>query len=344
MKVNAHNYKEFAIDYMVGNLSDEEAEAFTAFLTKHPDIADEFLLFETHDAPESVSSFSANSLKKEIGQQIITPDNFEEYCIASHEGDLDKHAEAELQDYISKSADHQRVYQQYAQCRLYPDTIAYPNKEALKQKVRPSIFLRRYLSIASGFAAAAVIFLFFLMSPGDVVETPDLAENKTNIETTTPVQETKAEPATTMENKALAQVEKPKVVKPLPKNPRKENITKPDTFTGHETLEVKAQSSLAKLQSKEANIKTNDIKIDHLALATSNYETPVNDSETEERTLTAQINNFLYTEVFARSVEGINRMAETDLGYDVIEDENGNPVKVVIRSRFGEINRTLAQR
>jgi len=341
--ITIHNYKEFAIDYMVDKLSPSERQAFIDFLAEHPEIADEVLLFDTHESSDETPDFATDKLKKELIDQSITEDNFEEYCIASLEGDLDEEAQARFEDYVKASKERAQILASYQKCRLSPEEVAFPHKSQLKKNVRPVIFGIPSLSITSGVAAAILLFLFILILPKHGPENTPLVQQA-------PLEQEKSEKLDLLEgiNKALtpagleevAQAQIPlKASTSVTTTPGADQTSTPSEISGKQDTNM----PFIKLQQRSAQLARPSISLGNLALATSdkpNVKAPLEASTT----LMAEINNFLYTKVLNQGVESINKMAETDLGYEVVTDENGLPVKVIIKSRFGEINKTLAQR
>lgn len=347
--INVHNYEEFAIDYMVGNLSAQEAEAFTTFLAQHPDIADEVLLFETDTPANHTETVSFSVLKKEIKSQRITEDNFEEYCIADMEGDLDQDAQERLLEFIGDNTERLKVKSDFKQTLLIAETIEYPHKESLKRKLHKPLFLTHSIKRYIAFAAASIIAfgIFFIIPDRDNTafqvadNTPSLEVNEPAIKTQDITNESMAPPVEQLTAKA----------EPIPS--RKESKTQKET--SNTSLEhIAANSSeginntnelLNKLTHKQIKLPENSITMNQLALVEPSLDTNIDlEPEFINTSLRNKTNKLIYSKVFAQSVKGINKMAETNLGYDVIEDEEGNPVRVIVKSRFGEIDRTLAQR
>lgn len=346
--INVHNYEEFAIDYMVGNLSIQEAEAFTAFLAQHPDIADEVLLFNTDDTEIEQETFSSSSLKMNIGEQRINDDNFEEYCIAAMEGDLDAHAEARLEAFIGNDASRRKVKEDFLQTRLQDETIVYPHKEDLKKRVHKPLLSRRLLNITASIAAASVFAfgVFFILSEQASMDS-QLAENSTHTST---IESVDAPPKViTQSTSEQEPVETATVVASTKTNDNKNLAQATESLEEQipETDEAlnNTKELLQKLRLKQAEVPANKVELGEIALAQPSYHIKVDlEPEYSNSSLREKTNKLLYTKVFAQGVNGLNKMAEANLGYEVEEDENGNPVRVIVKSRFGEFNRALAQR
>lgn len=344
--INIHNYEEFAIDYMSGNLSAQDKKDFTTFLSEHPDIADELQLFQDIATATPAPTPSFKGLKKDINELDISDVNFEEYCIEYIEGELDHKGKAKLTQYIGQDKDRANTLALYQKTILQDVAMIYPHKDKLTKTVRKTLIPRRFIAISSALVAASIIaFLMLLVEPmqtlddstqalATVVETKKAPDTPATKEATEKINNTEATKTKQIEpEQLLAKAEikraKPKV-KPM-------------------VREIKSKTEHAKLSTlkiKRSSINNNAIKIKHMPLATAESRVPLHTSETNvaSNELRKKASNYLYTKVLVKSVESINKMAETDLGYEVIRDEDGNATRVILRSQFGDIDRTLAQR
>lgn len=345
--INVHNYKEYAIDYMIGNLSAQDAEAFTLFLSKHPDIADEVLLFET-DAPGQPCKKSFSNLKKDISLQNITDDNFEEYCIANLEGDLDTDGKKRLKKFIGDKPERKNTQTLFEHTKLAPDNIVYPHKESLKKTVRQPLWGRRFIRISTGLVAASVIaFGLFFILPKQNNQTTFTATNQTSHEKEDTIQKSNKKMMVSPQHQSQSILAANTKSKPANKSDinKKQDITIP---VSHDDKGISNTNDiLVKLKHKNVNIPENAIAMGEIELIESPPTTTNNIEQLnfeEENNFRNIANKLLFSKVFAQGVKSINKMAESDLEYDVIKDKDGNPVRVIVKSRLGEINHELAQR
>lgn len=346
--INVHNYKEFAIDYMVENLSAQEAEAFTLFLSKHPDIANEILLFNPQKFEPKSDPKRFNNLKKDISEQTINIDNFEEYCIASLEGDLDVQTEKKLADFIGNNEEYQTTKAAYSKTKLVPENIEYPHKEKLKKTVSKPVLYRRFITISSTLVAASIIAfaLFFVLPKPQDDTTSIVADNSTNTTKTTDNTKTvkTINPIQIKNEQSLADNSMSQLAQKAPeiKN-EKEKAETSESKENNKGIDNTTEV-LKKLNHKKIAISQNPVAINSIELATPSFDANKASSETsKDEKLKTAANKLLYSKVIAQSVRSINKMAESNLGYEVVQDENGNPIRVTIKSRFGEISRPLAQ-
>lgn len=350
-KIHLHNYKEFAIDYMVGQLSAEEMEAFSSFLAEYPTIANDILLFETEAPAERLATKSFSHLKKEIAHQDINEDNFEEYCIAAMEGDLTDEATENLTIFIGDHAQRHTVKVQYEQTKLVPEHTIYQHKDSLKKTERRPLLYRRLITTASTLTAASIILFALIFVLPESGQTPITLANNTSIAAsdTTP-QETpqvlKAVAPKLLENNSTQKSVAEAALTPTHKKEIKKQITKASPTVTKQKYSTPIVT-LKKREAKKINLPHPTLELDNMALAQSPPELQAGKHiavEEDKNILRTQTRKLFYSTVLAQGVKSINRMAETELDYDVIEDEEGNPIRVIVKSRFGEIDRTLAQR
>lgn len=344
IKIDLHNYEEFAIDYMSGELSQEYEQAFVAFLGEHPDIADEILLFNFDPlTPSDDETIDLNHLHKDLNETNINRSNFEEFCIASAEGDLNTKALKALNLYIGNNISFRKVEDQYKHLKLKTGNEIYEHKDTLKKKDHKAIFLKRIIFLASASAAAVILFISLLL-PQNFEETKiqklvmidGFKEFKvSNKEALNPQVIVAKSTQTPIEVKSEDST-KGKMGKESQK--QKESIR---------TSTELAKEPLKKLEaiSRNAPIKSL-VGLQQIALANTNKDERITSTNDNFKTndFKQQATNYVYTKVLTKGIENINRMAETNINYQVVENENGAPVRIVFSTRFGKINHTLAQR
>ena len=121
-KINKSNYEEFMIDYLDGTLSAEREAELLLFLEANPSIKseldglDEMVLSEVNEVFEC-----RDCLKKSVlDSSLVNEDNFETFCIASLENDLNELEAEHLKNYLHNYPSRRAIYNQYAQLKLQP--------------------------------------------------------------------------------------------------------------------------------------------------------------------------------------------------------------------------------
>lgn len=155
--INIFNYESYYLDYLEGNLSDDEIGLLLAFLDKHPELKledNEDVLFY----PEGIklSSTFKNELKQiDFENDVITNANYESFCIAFHENQLNVAKKSELNAFLVLNPQLAETFRVYGNVNLAPDySIHYKDKSALKHSVIKPLF--PFISVA-----ASALILFF---------------------------------------------------------------------------------------------------------------------------------------------------------------------------------------
>jgi hypothetical protein len=153
--INKHNYEAFYLDYLEGNLSEEDTARLFQFLENNPDLKSELEDIELVklDADTEVK------FDKEALQQNINDSNVEDYIIESVENIIDKDDAIELEKYLSKSEQARILAERYKKTVLSKQDIRFPEKEKLKQKSTVIYYITPLVS------AAAIALIILLLKP-----------------------------------------------------------------------------------------------------------------------------------------------------------------------------------
>ncbi len=168
MKINRNNYEAFIIDYLDGKLDPVEAAELFRFLSKNPDLEAEFSDYGNIKLINPTEAgFDKNKLKKDFSDiKSINNDNFDEFCVASHEGDLCEHDKLRLEEYLKKHPEKQKDFELYSYTKLTPDyNIKFPVKGNIK-KISPFIRPRNMLIYVTSLAAAVLLLIMLVIMPG----------------------------------------------------------------------------------------------------------------------------------------------------------------------------------
>ncbi|MES2589940.1 MAG: hypothetical protein V4622_13260 [Bacteroidota bacterium] len=155
--INIENYEVFYLDYLEGNLSEEETRAFLLFLEENPHLkAEEELTSFVLEENQNLDSKFISELKVFDKTASITAENHENFMIASVENILSATKQIELKDFISKDENYASELAFYHQTKLKADTnIVYSEKS----KLRRGIIVPMYIKLVSVAAVLAIIFL-----------------------------------------------------------------------------------------------------------------------------------------------------------------------------------------
>ncbi len=197
MKITRNNYEPYFMDYFDGNLSDAEINMLEKFLLDNPDLREELEGTEKIIIqPETIIFDQKDLLKRPDLSLPVNKNNFEDFCIAGAEGDLNESQESALNKFIRENSGSEKTYSLYSRLKLAQDNnIVFPGKENLKKKI---VILRREILYPALSVAAAIAFLFVIYLRKDEVSkgVPGM--------TATVSTEVKAEPPAITEEKQVA--------------------------------------------------------------------------------------------------------------------------------------------
>jgi hypothetical protein len=311
MTININNFEAYLLDYLEGNLDPLLTADLMAFLAENPDY--ESYLPE-YDGNLSLSQMlvcpQKNDLKKEFADvPEITPDNFDEFCIASCEGILDKGQDSRLSDYISRHPDKKRDLDLYRVLRLQPDpALHFTDKEKLK-KNRLLLFNRNYVYYALGLAASfTLILLLVTHKPAGPVYTESVP-----VRSVQPV----AIPYPVPHMKEVQQKQGVTVVTPLPATERVSSETVPALGV----LEPKSNVQITSVVEPPGIA-------DHLAVAVQDIprQEPLQDvaSDNSEKSRFGNLLSRLdFWKAAEKAISGFNYLTEAQLSVERTTTEDG---------------------
>lgn len=166
--INIENYESFYLDFLEGNLKENDTALLLVFLEENPSLKveeSEFSVFSPNDALQ-LDGFSKSLLKFQSFDQIIDAENIEFFLIASIEKQLSDAKTKELQKFLVKNPAFLIELQQYEKAHFSADkSIIYPDKQKLKRGIVIPMYAR-FLAAAAGIALfVSVVNLSQIDSP-----------------------------------------------------------------------------------------------------------------------------------------------------------------------------------
>jgi hypothetical protein len=184
MNITRKNYEAYIIDYLDGRLDPVQSTELMYFLSQNPDLEKEFKEFENIKINSSNElNLDKELLKKDFSDiEEINNENFDEFCIARFEGDLNDHDELRLKEYLKRQPEKQKDYDLYSETFLSPDySITYSEKKSIK-KASPFLQKKNLFIYVTSVAAAVLLLLLLIYMPGKeskVNTITQVVENKT---------------------------------------------------------------------------------------------------------------------------------------------------------------------
>jgi hypothetical protein len=166
MLINRNNYESFFLDFIEGRLNAEEEAGLMAFLAENPELKLELDQFENiHLLPEPAFFNGKDKLKKNLAHfSEINEENFDQYCVAKMEGDLDETLSKSFDNYLSEHPERLKDYKLLLQTFLEPDkTIVFEEKQKLRHRhiVANKNRILSLVSIAASIALIIVSYQFY---------------------------------------------------------------------------------------------------------------------------------------------------------------------------------------
>lgn len=166
-EINLHNYEAFLLDYLEGNLSEEDIFALKSFALLHPELNIDFEQTLPQLEKEEIVSHFKIELKKNEDEFLL---NHKPLLYA--ENLLSEKEKLAFENEMQNNETLRKEVLLFEKTKLVADAnIFYPNKEELKKETQIFfLFSRRSISIAA--SIALLIGLFFLFISKNEVSEP----------------------------------------------------------------------------------------------------------------------------------------------------------------------------
>lgn len=312
--INRENYESFFLDYIEGNLKEEQINQFIDFLNQNPDLKSELELFSEIKIEDDIFVFpEKNKLYK---KSAFTESILNNSSIAYFENDLDENERKLFEEELINSSDLLLEQALFAKTKLLPDTnIRFDAKAKLKRKPKTLI-----LATWTTRVAAIIVVLFAINSLINnkqfeklSISNHELAEtHKGNLE---------SKPAEKVKNLT---VEEKKEVKLKPDNIISKTSEAQELIsesTNNPVAEPNESISLPKLVPIYAELKPENLQINLAEKKLANFET-INESNP-----IVSLDEFLTSRVKKAGQDGLNaaqRIAR--LGLDVASEITGERI------------------
>lgn len=161
-KINLSNYEGFYLDFLEGNLGEDDTVLLHNFLESHPQLQVEKEKFVSLNPGISTLEQSFKSHLKAISfnETKITSENAEQFLIAAMEGLLSERKEKALRQFISANPRWLAEQKKYSNTKLSADLNSVFNPKNLLKQNRKTI----YLPLLLAGVAATIAGLFFLLN------------------------------------------------------------------------------------------------------------------------------------------------------------------------------------
>jgi hypothetical protein len=175
-KISIFNYEAYYLDFLEGNLNEEDTAVLMDFLKKHPELeidGEEMQVLHTENIFLD-KEFLKGMKQVDLVADQINDDSLEQFMIASIEGKLSEQKQSELNKILSANEKAAAEMALYKKTILSAPVMIFDGKEELKQK--KTIVLWPYFAMAA--AASLIAFLLWFGISTDVTKAPEYAKKQ----------------------------------------------------------------------------------------------------------------------------------------------------------------------
>jgi hypothetical protein len=335
MKIGRNNYEEYILDFLDGKLNPGDHESMRLFLLNNPEIAEEIEAIKESKIPIiSPKLIDKKSLYRDFTNITeIKENNFEELCVAYHEGDLDETAKDRLLSYIENDEQKEKLFSLYHDIRFEADmSIRFNAKNSLK-KFRIANY-RRYIVYSASVAAAILLLIVLYQRQNSTIEPVKIAVNKPDQVNQTYIQkESINEKIVQIKKSDKVRIKKSEQIAAIDTNQKvKTEVLRLATLTPinagsfKDTVIIISLQPGTKLSSDEED--TSENRDNNILLA---------DVKTQKR------NNHkenIFIKALKIGIKGIGDITESNIELSTQTDENGNLTAFALSAGDFEIART----
>lgn len=162
MKINRSNYEVYFLDYLDGNLPDDEVDDFLDFLKNNPDLHRELKEVSAVKLPADKQTFPDKKLL--LRNSLLGASGFDYQSVAYMEGDLSTEDRDSFVEEITADAEKERQFDLLLRTKLLPNkNLTFPNKKSLYRQRGVKVFL-----LWGSRVAALLLLLFGIWSVWDI--------------------------------------------------------------------------------------------------------------------------------------------------------------------------------
>jgi hypothetical protein len=156
--INNHNYQEYLLLYIDGELTPAEQQAVELFIAQNKEVAAELSLLQSSKlAADNMVFAEKNNLYKNVHDGVNTQ-NYTEKFLLYADNELSTNAKKEVEQFVLQNPTYQTQFLQIKQTILPSEHIVCPNKEALYKKEKTPVILlfTKRIAVAAIFLLLAV--------------------------------------------------------------------------------------------------------------------------------------------------------------------------------------------
>lgn len=180
--INRHNYENYFLLWVDGELSSEERVAVERFVAENPDLAEELALLQsTQLHPDETLVFKGKEILYKKEGQDISLNNYEEWFLLYTDNELTGEQKTQVELFVLQHPDLQREFEYIQQTRLPEENWVFANKEILYRKTtaRPPVLYMRWMRYAAAAAVIGIMATVWMLAPTSTLKEPLQLEGST---------------------------------------------------------------------------------------------------------------------------------------------------------------------
>lgn len=181
--ITRNNYEEFFLDYIEGEINAPDKVTLELFLVQNPDLKkelDEMMGVNIKCVGDTISG-GRDSLKT-----IPFQENFDDFCIAKIEGDLNTYENEAFEKYMLSNSYREKEFSLYKKTKLEADqAVIFKDKKNLKRRNK-GLIIKQFV-YATFAVAASIILLFSIWTDGIENSPTDLKNERVSQNTSMPI-------------------------------------------------------------------------------------------------------------------------------------------------------------
>lgn len=209
--INQHNYEEFFLLYVDGELSAADKQAVERFVQENPDLAVELDMLQQSQLPVDDLAFENKGQLYRSESAEINSANCQEQFLLYVDNELNAAEKENVERFVLQHPSLQESFTRLKRTKLEPEQLAFPDKTLLYRKEERRILYMRWQRIAVAAVLTGLALLLWTVVPRQQNNEPILAkqpDKTTNGNTRQPVSQPEtgntAAPQTGQENLAAA--------------------------------------------------------------------------------------------------------------------------------------------
>ena len=190
MNIDRTNYEIWFIDWLDGNLSEEQVSELKQFLNGNKDLEEEFKELINNPLKLVLAQDDSFPGKEKLMRSVedLPSTQFEYLCIAYLENDLSSNQKTELLEAIDNNPERKHIFELIQKTRLSLPHLAYKHKSLLIRRTPGQKIIRLTLVALSAAAIIAFVLMSHFMGPRSITGTrtntanhiiPDSGSHKT---------------------------------------------------------------------------------------------------------------------------------------------------------------------